>query len=103
MERELKGVDYSEAEIPVLFLEEGDKIVAYCPALDLSSCGKDRPEAEKRIGEAVYIFLEELVEMGTLDAVLEELGWRKSPHEHLWSPPALKGYIQEKVKIPKFT
>lgn len=71
-------MDYSEAEIPVLLFEEGDKVVAYSPALDLSNCGKDRPEAVRKFGEAVYIFLEELVEMGTLAAVLEELGWRKS-------------------------
>ncbi len=48
-------MDYSEAEIPVFFLEEGNKVIAYSPALDLSSCGKDRLEAKKKIGEAIYI------------------------------------------------
>jgi len=63
--------------LPVSILREGDSFVAYTPALDLSTAGSTFEEAQKNFGEAVNIFFKELVEMGTLDDVLTELGWQK--------------------------
>ena len=40
------GVHVS-VELPVAFIDEGDSVVAYTPALDLSTCGKNKKEAEK--------------------------------------------------------
>ena len=34
-------------ELPVTFMHEGDSVVAYTPALDLSTAGKDIAEAKK--------------------------------------------------------
>lgn len=64
------------AKLPVIFFEERDKIVAYSPALNLSTFGKTEDQARKRFVEAAVIFLEELARMGTIDEVLEESGWR---------------------------
>ena len=53
------------------------KVVAYSPALDIATSGKNEKEASKRFAELVMIFFEELKEMGTTDDVLSELGWHK--------------------------
>jgi len=89
-----------EAKIPVLFFQEGNKVVAYSPALDLSSCGNTEQQARKRFAEAAMIFLAEIRRMGTMEEVLEEYGWHKVPKRRTWSPPAYKSCTEESVKIP---
>lgn len=44
----------------VIFQKEDDTIVAYCPTLDLSTCGKNMAEAQKRFESAVRLFMENL-------------------------------------------
>lgn len=88
-----------EAKIPVLFFQEGKKVIAYSPALDLSTCGDSEQQARKRFGEAVVIFIDGIHKMGTTEEVLEECGWHKVPNQHTWSPPVYKS-VEESVKIP---
>ena len=45
--------------------------VAYCPELDVVSCGKDIKEARKNLLEVIEIQLEETAKLGTLKAFLE--------------------------------
>jgi hypothetical protein len=89
-----------EAKIPVLFFQEGKKVVAYSPALDLSSCGDTEEQARKRFAEAAFIFLSEIHKMGTIGEVLEECGWHKVPDQNTWAPPVYKSCTEESVKIP---
>ncbi len=89
-----------EAKIPVLFFKEGNKVIAYSPALDLSSCGDTEQQARERFAEAVTIFLNEIAAMGTLSEVLEECGWRAVPEKHKWFPPVYKICRNEPVRIP---
>ncbi|MBI3565756.1 MAG: hypothetical protein HY079_11210 [Elusimicrobia bacterium] len=70
-------IDY-KANIPVLVAREDGAIVAYTPALNLGSCGRTQAEALKRLGDAINLFFSELIEMGTLDKALKELGWREA-------------------------
>ena len=56
--------------------EENDQIVAVCPELNVSSFGDTVEEALASLREAVGLFLEECQRMGTLEAVLEEAGYR---------------------------
>ena len=58
--------------------EEGKHFIAYTPELDLASQGKTPERAEKRLHEAVTIFLEEIKSMGTLEEVMRGAGflWR---------------------------
>ena len=44
--------------LSIIFLKEGDTIVAYSPVLELSSYGKTEQEAKQAFEEAVEIFLE---------------------------------------------
>jgi len=92
--------DNFEARIPVLFFEEGDKIVAYSPALDLSTFGKTEEQAKKRFTEASMLFITEIMEMGTVDEVLEECGWHRVIGKHTWVPPIYRKCEEELVKIP---
>ncbi|MDQ7815001.1 MAG: type II toxin-antitoxin system HicB family antitoxin [Patescibacteria group bacterium] len=84
--------------VPVSFLKEGKRYVAYSPALDISTSGKTLKETKKRFAEMVDIFIEEAKEMGTLDAVLRDLGWAKS--KRVWQPPVLVAQEDSFVRMP---
>ena len=81
--------------LPVTFIEDGDVVVAYTPALDLSTAGDDKEDAKRMFAEAVDIFFEDLIANNTLEEVLTELGWRKSV-EAGWQPPY---FSQEAVSV----
>jgi len=89
------------AELSVIVFKEGEKYVAYTPALDLSSSGSTCEQAQKRLVEAINIFIEETLKMGTLDNVLIDCGWQKvsKPQKH-WIPPHIIAHVEQQVKIP---
>ena len=67
--------------------EEDDQIVAVCPELNVSSFGDTPQEALAALEEAVGLFLETCQEMGTLEVVLEEAGYRReSQTSPRWLP-----------------
>ncbi len=98
-------------QIPLLIGKQGDYMVAYCPALELSSFGETEKEAERSFDEALQLFLKETHERGTLEKCLLDLGWslQKKP-KPIYTPPlvkqnATKGFespvwINEQVAIP---
>ena len=51
--------------------------VAYAPELDVSSCAASLAQAKARLREAVSLFLEEAVRLGTLEEVLSEAGYER--------------------------
>jgi predicted RNase H-like HicB family nuclease len=74
--------------IEVAVGKQGDFYVAYCPALELSSYGKDEDEARKNFETEIAIFLEETEERGTLEKILLKLGWcLKGLPEPRYVPP----------------
>ena len=87
-----------EFKLPVSFLREGKKYVAYTPALDLSTSGRTYEEAKRRFREIVSIFFEELIKKGTLDEVLRDLGWKRIQAE--WSPPVIISQELQSVRVP---
>lgn len=93
MDKHIKKVKLS-----VSFIKERGRYIAYTPALDLSTSGKSIKEAKKRFEEIVEIFLDELVEKGTLNEVLENLGWQKTHKQ--WNPPKIVSNSSELIKIP---
>jgi len=98
--REPRGVRVA-VELPVAFIEEGDTVIAYTPALDLSTCGKNKKDASRMFQEAVQIFFSDLIENGTVDEVLTGLNWKKDTVQETWIPPRIS---QESigVKVPAF-
>ena len=74
-------------KLTVSIYKEGRQFVAFCPTLDLCSQGKSVKEAQKNFEETFDLFLEEVVEKGTLDQVLSDCGWKKETKS--WVPPSL--------------
>ena len=87
--------------VPVNIFNEDGQFVAYCPVLDLSTSGRTFEQAQERFQEALHMFIEDLVEQGTLGEVLQSHGWHKvskpSPH---WTPPKLVSSSAQEASIP---
>ncbi len=78
------------AEVTVMLYQQGDYIMAYCPALDLSSYAKTESEAVASFEEALGIFLDYCRENDTLEQNLVACGWKLR-----------SGYLQpEEVTVP---
>jgi predicted RNase H-like HicB family nuclease len=75
-------------EFDAIFFQEGKACVAYCPELDVSSCGSDVQQARHNLRTAVRLFLEEAEKMGTLEDILREAGYQQQPNKS-WRPPQL--------------
>ncbi len=86
-----------EASLPVSVIKEGKRFIAYTPALDLSTSGKTQKEAKKRFIEAVQIFIDELVEMNTLEQVLSNMGWKKVQKQ--WQPPLVVSHELTPIRV----
>lgn len=86
--------------LPVIVMKEASGFVAYSPALDLSTVGETFDKAKVMFEEAVDIFFEEIIEKGTVDRALEELGWQKVNREYI--PPVVVGQQTESFSVPAF-
>jgi predicted RNase H-like HicB family nuclease len=54
----------------IVVFREGKSYVAFCPELDVSSCGSDVDEARANLKTAIRLFIEEAEKLGTLDQIL---------------------------------
>lgn len=84
-------------QLPVSIFREGKHFIAYTPALDLSTSGKDYDQVKKRFSEIVGIFFDEVAKKGTLKEVLEDFGWTKVRKQ--WNPPVLISQESQQIKI----
>jgi predicted RNase H-like HicB family nuclease len=57
--------------LPLCLMREKNSFIAFAPALDLSTCGRTLEEAKKNFAEALDIFFEECLKMGTWNKVLK--------------------------------
>lgn len=89
-------------KLQVIFIKEGENIIAYSPALDMSTCAHTFDKAKKRFEELVEIFFEELDKKGTTEEVLLELGWKKRIRDEKlsWIPPYIINKTNEDFTIP---
>ena len=87
-----------EFKIPVSILREGEKYIAYTPALDLCTSGKNYEEAKRRFKEIVNIFFEELIKKDVLGEVLNNLGWRRV--QTRWEPPVVISQESQTIRVP---
>lgn len=72
----------------VIVFKEDETYVAYCPELDVSSCGDTIGRAKEMLKTAVRLFIEESEKMGTLEDILEESRYKKDASGR-WLPPKL--------------
>ena len=75
-------------EFDMIVFKEDESYVAYCPELDISSCGNTVEHAKKMLKIAIRLFLEETEKMGTLEGILEETNYKKDTSGK-WLPPKL--------------
>lgn len=88
-------------KLQVDIFKEGDKFVAYSPALDLSTSGDSLEHAKKMFEESVSTFFEELEKDGTAKEVLLELGWKKGTDPaNPWIPPHIISREVQAFQIP---
>ena len=73
-------------EYTVQIWKEGGDYIAHAMPLDVMSSGKPPEEAKRAIKEAVDLFIAKAKEMGTLNDILEECGYRRKENQ-LLSPP----------------
>ena len=77
-----------QIEFDMIIFKEDATYVAYCPKLDISSCGNTVEQAKEMLKTAIRLFLEEAEKMGTLEDILEEANYKKDTSGK-WLPPKL--------------
>ncbi|MDI6760450.1 MAG: type II toxin-antitoxin system HicB family antitoxin [Candidatus Brocadiaceae bacterium] len=75
-------------DFDILIFKEDETYVAYCPELDVSSCGNTVEHAKEMLKTAVRLFVEEAEKMGTLEDILVESRYKKDASGR-WIPPKL--------------
>jgi predicted RNase H-like HicB family nuclease len=75
-------------EFGMIVFKENETYIAYCPELDISSCGNTVEHAKEMLKTAVKLFIEEAEKIGTLEDILEEANYKKDIHGK-WLPPKL--------------
>lgn len=85
-------------QLGVEIIKQGKVYIAYARALDLSTCAKTQRAAKKNFEEIVEIFIDELVEKGTLESVLNDLGWKKIKKQ--WEPPKVVSFSKIDLPLP---
>ena len=80
-------------KLTVNFIKDRKQVIAYSPALDISTVGKSEKHARERFQELVHIFLKDISERNVVAEVLTELGWKKisAPNRKSeWVPPQVR-------------
>jgi len=75
-------------EFVMIVFKENETYIAYCPELDISSCGNTVEHAKEMLKTAVRLFIEEAEKIGTLEDILEEANYKKDASGK-WLPPKL--------------
>jgi hypothetical protein len=87
-----------KANIPVIYLKEGETFIWYSPAFDLTVHGDSFEDAGRSFTQTLKLFIEYVTKKGTWEDVLSEYGWEKINHE--WSPPRIIGQENKAIDIP---
>jgi predicted RNase H-like HicB family nuclease len=88
-------------EFDLVIFREGATFIAYCPELDVSSCGASADQARVNLKTAVRLFLEEAEKMGTLRDVLAEAGYRQDDSGRWNAPPMVAVESARMGLLPK--
>ena len=86
-----------KANIPLIYLKEGEVFLCYSPALDLVAHGDAFDGAQRSFAQTLKLFMEQVSKKGTWEQVLSEYGWQKVKRE--WSPPSIIGQENKAVDI----
>ena len=87
-----------KANIPIIYLKEGEAFICYSPAFDLAAHGDSFEDAERSFAKTLKLFVEQVTKKGTWEDVLREYGWEKVRHE--WTPPRIIGQDGKDIELP---
>ena len=73
-------------EFTVQIWKESNQYIAHATPLDVVSSGATPENARNALKEAVHLFLDTAIEMGTLEEILNECGYESSGNNWV-SPP----------------
>jgi predicted RNase H-like HicB family nuclease len=79
--------------------KEGGMYVAYCPELDMVSCGESIEDAKNNLKEVISINFVECKKTGTLDQLLQEAGFSEEQGSVLQVRKELVGFSPLEVGI----
>jgi hypothetical protein len=79
--------------------KEGGMYVAYCPELDMTSCGKSIEDAKNNLKDVISINFVECKKMGTLDQLLQEAGFSEDQGSVLLARKELVSFSPMEVGI----
>jgi predicted RNase H-like HicB family nuclease len=85
-----------DIQIPVKVFKEGAVYVAHCPVFDVASQGETREGAKQNLVEALTLFLTTCYDMGTLESVLKECGFKSITTAEMESLPS----EEEVIEVP---
>jgi len=63
-------------ELTIHLWKEGSHFIAHAMPLDVISSGSTPEEAKRALDEAVHLFIQTASDIGTLEEILEECGYR---------------------------
>lgn len=86
------------ANLPMIYMREGDTFIAYTPALDLCAHGDSLQDAKEAFKATVELFFEEVIKRNTLPKVLREYGWTEAKKQ-CWLPPVVIGQDSRPINI----
>lgn len=74
-------------QLRLLGYEEDGGFIFFSPALDLCSFGETQEEALQAFNESIALYMDHVLEEGTLEADLTKQGWKKSSYHKRFTPP----------------
>jgi len=91
----VSGKNKIGCSLPLIIFEEDDRIITFCPALDLSGYGSTEDEARHSFEETLSEYFRYTVNKKTLARDLEKLGWiiRKNFHKKA-IPPSMGDLLE---------
>ncbi len=91
------GEDYIAVQMVVT--QEGKQYSAWCPELDIASCGDTPEEAIKNLGDAVELYLNTLEEEGERERLFKEKGIKLVSVDEAVIPTSFVTQYRQKVPI----
>ncbi len=93
-----KGTGTIKANIPVIYLKEGEVFICYSPAFDVVAHGDSFDDAERSFSKTVKLFVEHVSKKRAWEEVLREYGWEKINQD--WTPPRVIGQDSKTIELP---
>lgn len=87
-----------KANIPIIYLKEGEAFICYSPAFDLTAHGDSFEDAQRSFARTLKLFVEQVSKKGTWEEVLKDYGWEKVKQE--WIPPRIIGQESRAIEFP---